>query len=112
MLKCPGLDKRRWQPEDVFNVPCPACQKSVEFFKTDSVRKCPRCHCSVRNPRLDLGCANWARTPEFRIVWDADWLVNLPEELTSEDRKHPADTVERIFRTESGKKKAYELLTK
>ena len=51
-------------------------------------------------------------TPEFRIVWDADWLVNLPEELTSEDRKPPADTVERIFRTGSGKKKAYELLPK
>lgn len=65
MLKCPGLDKLHWKPEDIFNVPCPACQKPVEFFKTDSVRKCPSCHCSVRNPRLDLGCAAWCPHAEL-----------------------------------------------
>jgi endogenous inhibitor of DNA gyrase (YacG/DUF329 family) len=58
-MKCPGQDTRYWKPEDIFNVPCPACGKPVEFFKDDSSRKCPTCGYRFRNPRLDLGCAEW-----------------------------------------------------
>jgi len=57
--RCPGQDTRYWRPEDVFEVPCPACEKPVEFFKTDSVRKCDNCGYRFRNPKLDLGCAEW-----------------------------------------------------
>lgn len=242
MLKCPGQDTRYWKPEDIFDVPCPVCDTGVEFLKTDRRRKCANCGYSFRNPRLELGCAQWCAyaeeclgfvpektpldsergpvvdrlitgmkdqfgndykriahallvlqqaqellreedgdprvvlaaavlhdigiqeaerkygssasqcqeiegpplarrimeetgldeptiqhvcrivgshhsagdidTPEFRILWDSDWLVNLPEELTSEGGKHPADIVEKIFKTSSGKKKAYELFAK
>jgi len=59
VLKCPGLDKRYWRPEDVFNVNCPACGEAVEFFRTDITRKCPSCGQRFRNPKLNLACAEW-----------------------------------------------------
>ncbi len=49
-------------------------------------------------------------TLEFRIVWDADALVNLLETPTSGDGEQRAEIVERMFKTGTGKKKAYELL--
>ena len=58
-MKCPGLDKCFWKSEDIFEVPCPACGKSVEFFKDDVHRKCQNCGYKFKNPRLDLGCAKW-----------------------------------------------------
>jgi predicted RNA-binding Zn-ribbon protein involved in translation (DUF1610 family) len=48
-------------------------------------------------------------TPEFRILWDADWLVNLPDEhpdLAGEELKKK---IEKIFKTGAGKKMAQEL---
>lgn len=59
MSKCPGQDTRYWTPDDVFDVPCPACRHPVEFFKNDAVRKCEKCGHRFPNPRLDLGCAAW-----------------------------------------------------
>ena len=58
-MKCPGQDNRNWKPEDVFEVPCPACGASIEFFKIDTSRRCHRCGYRFKNPRLDLGCAQW-----------------------------------------------------
>ncbi|MFW6132808.1 MAG: HD domain-containing protein [Planctomycetota bacterium] len=44
-------------------------------------------------------------SPEFRIVWDADWLVNLPE--TVPDRGAAMDKrIERIFKTPAGRRLA------
>ena len=48
-------------------------------------------------------------TPEFRIIWDADWLVNIPDEFPGLDREKMRSTIERLFRTETGKKKAYSM---
>lgn len=42
-------------------------------------------------------------TPEFRIIWDADWLVNFPEECPGFVRSRRARAVGRIFRTETGR---------
>ena len=58
-LRCPGQDSRFWRPEDIFEVPCPACEAPVEFFKTDNVRKCENCGHQAPNPKLDVGCAEW-----------------------------------------------------
>jgi len=240
MLKCPGQDTRYWKPDDIFNLPCPVCDTAVEFLKTDSRRTCQNCGYTFRNPRLELGCAQWCAyaeeclgfgpeqalpdneegplteqliaamkgqfdndykriahallvfeyarellraeggdarvviaaallhdvgikeaehkyggdyqerheaegapiarrimaniglgettieqvchivanhhrsdevdTLEFRIVWDADALVNLLETQTNGAGKRPAEIVEKIFKTRTGKKKAYELL--
>ncbi|UCD83607.1 MAG: HD domain-containing protein [Deltaproteobacteria bacterium] len=48
-------------------------------------------------------------TPEFRIVWDADWLVNIPDEFPDADSNELSSKIEKIFKTGSGKKKAYEM---
>jgi len=49
-------------------------------------------------------------TPEFRIVWDADWLVNLPEEHAGADREKLAAIIGRVFKTDTGRKLAEQLL--
>jgi HD superfamily phosphodiesterase len=41
-------------------------------------------------------------TPEFRIIWDADWLVNLPEEFPSATREQVGAIIARVFKTPSG----------
>ena len=43
-------------------------------------------------------------TPEFRIIWDADWLVNIPEEYDLEDKSKLRKLVNNTFKTEYGKK--------
>ena len=58
-MKCPGQDTRYWRPGDVFEVACTSCGRPVEFFKDDLSRKCPECGARFRNPRIDLGCAEW-----------------------------------------------------
>ena len=48
-------------------------------------------------------------TPEFRIVWDADWLVNIPDEHPDADTDVLTRIVEKVFRTQAGERKAREL---
>jgi hypothetical protein len=58
-MRCPGQDTRFWTPDAIFEVPCQACGTSVEFFKTDARRRCPKCGKRIQNPRISLGCARW-----------------------------------------------------
>jgi hypothetical protein len=48
-------------------------------------------------------------TPEFRILWDADWLVNIPDEYPDLKSDELNKKIEKIFKTGAGKKKALEL---
>ena len=61
MPRCPGQDMRYWTPEDIFDVKCPGCDYSIEFWKDEPVRICKQCGREVRNPRIDLGCAKWCK---------------------------------------------------
>jgi len=45
-------------------------------------------------------------SPEFRIIWDADWLVNIPEEHAGASRKTLGELVDRVFRTNKGRELA------
>jgi len=49
-------------------------------------------------------------TLEFRMVWDADWLVNFPElyPAHSLNRAGLEERIDRIFRTPSGRRLARE----
>jgi hypothetical protein len=58
-MKCPGQDTRYWKKEDIFEVRCPVCHTSAEFFKDDVRRRCKKCNSWVPNPKLDLGCIEW-----------------------------------------------------
>ena len=58
---CPGQDMRYWQPEDIFDVSCPYCDNKIEFWKDEPMRICRKCSKEVRNPRIDMGCAEWCK---------------------------------------------------
>ena len=42
-------------------------------------------------------------TPEFRVIWDADWLVNIPDEHAGATRSKLERLIERVFKTEKGR---------
>ena len=42
-------------------------------------------------------------TPEFRIIWDADWLVNLPDEMDISDKEKLKGFIEKVFKTNTGR---------
>ena len=48
-------------------------------------------------------------TLEFRIIWDADWLVNLPDECGKMSKDKLKEFIEKIFKTNKGKQLAKEL---
>lgn len=56
---CPGQDTRFWRPEDIFDVECPQCAGTIEFMKDEATRKCKACKLTVRNPKIDTGCAQY-----------------------------------------------------
>ena len=43
-------------------------------------------------------------TLEFRIIWDADWLVNIPDEYDLNDKLRMKELTAGIFKTETGRK--------
>ena len=53
--------------------------------------------------------ANDIDTIEFRTIWDADWLVNIPDEHPGADRGKLAKLIARIFKTNRGRALAEEL---
>jgi hypothetical protein len=62
--KCPGQDQRYWTPDDIFDVRCPYCGREIEFWKDEPSRVCRGCSREVRNPRIDLACAEWCAEAE------------------------------------------------
>lgn len=48
-------------------------------------------------------------TPEFRVLWDADWLVNFPESFPETPGVDRADRIHQIFRTDTGRQIALSL---
>ncbi|MFP4082312.1 MAG: hypothetical protein ACLFVG_06085 [Candidatus Aminicenantes bacterium] len=63
-MKCPGQDTRQWKPGDIFEINCPSCGTTIEFFKDDIRRRCRKCRKYVPNPRLNLGCVEWCEYAE------------------------------------------------
>ena len=48
-------------------------------------------------------------TPEFRIIWDADWLVNIPDEYDTSGSKSISELIDKVFKTPKGRTIAQEL---
>ncbi|PID40521.1 MAG: phosphohydrolase [Proteobacteria bacterium] len=63
-MKCPGQDTQYWKPGAIYEVSCPECGASVEFFKDDTARKCPECQHRFVNPNMDFGCAAYCQYAE------------------------------------------------
>ena len=51
-------------------------------------------------------------TLEFRIIWDADWLVNIPDDFPNASQEKLKTIVEKIFKTNEGRKIAEALFLK
>jgi hypothetical protein len=48
-------------------------------------------------------------TPEFRVLWDADWLVNIPDEYPGWEPERLRPMIEKVYKTPSGRRLAEEL---
>ncbi|MGI9537219.1 MAG: phosphohydrolase [Desulfocapsaceae bacterium] len=73
-MKCPGQDMQYWTSEAIYEVSCPKCGKSVEFYKDDTTRSCSHCSHRFVNPRMDFGCAAYCKFAE-------QCIGTLPEEF-------------------------------
>ncbi len=85
-MKCPGQDTQFWDKSAVFEVKCPNCGEDVEFFKDDTMRKCPHCGHKFLNPKMDFGCAAYCQYAE-------QCLGNLPPELLAQRKNMLKDRV-------------------
>jgi len=70
--KCPGQDQRYWTPDAIFDVRCPYCGRAIEFWKDEPSRVCRDCAREVRNPRIDLACAEWCAEAEACLGHSVD----------------------------------------
>ncbi|NPA48981.1 MAG: phosphohydrolase [Thermodesulfobacteria bacterium] len=86
-MKCPGQDTRYWKEDAIFEVKCPHCGETVEFFKDDTSRPCPSCGKRLPNPRLDFGCAAYCPYAE-------QCLGSLPPELRERQQAVFKDRIE------------------
>jgi len=116
MAKCPGQDQRFWKPKDIFEVSCPGCGRTVEFFRDEPTVKCRGCGRPVVNSRLDLGCAQWCKQAEQclgaatvrNIKTIRDRLVARMKDVFGQDEKRinhalrVLDYAERINAAEGG----------
>jgi len=51
-------------------------------------------------------------TIEFRVVWDADWLVNIPTDFKDASKKKLQEIIDKAFKTDEGRRIAAELFVK
>jgi hypothetical protein len=45
----------------------------------------------------------------FKIIWDADWLVNLKDEVDINNKEKLKMVIDKIFMTDTGKRIAKEI---
>lgn len=116
MVRCPGQDQRFWKPKDIFEVACPHCGRTVEFFRDEPILKCPGCSGTIVNARLDLGCAAWCQHADQcvgaatmrNIQTIRDKLMARMKEVFGTDEKRinhalrVLEYAERIHATEGG----------
>jgi hypothetical protein len=85
-MKCPGQDPRYWKFDAIFEAECPKCRASVEFFKDETRRKCPKCGHRTLNPNMDFGCAAHCKFAEA-------CFGDLPPELVRQKKEMFKDRV-------------------
>lgn len=75
-MKCPGQDSQYWTDNAIYEVECPKCGVSVEFYKDDTTRKCHNCQHRFVNPKMDFGCAAYCQFAE-------QCIGDLPDEFVA-----------------------------
>lgn len=51
-------------------------------------------------------------TTEFRVIWDADWLVNIPADFPDASEEKLQEIIDKTFKTREGRRLAAELFIK
>jgi DNA-directed RNA polymerase subunit RPC12/RpoP len=96
-MQCPGQDSQYWKDDAIYEVDCPKCGKSVEFYKDDTTRKCNHCQHRFVNPKMDFGCAAYCQFAE-------QCIGDLPEEFVAGQESLLKDKVaveaKRFFKTD------------
>ncbi len=64
-VRCPGQDQRYWKADDIFTMRCPHCKYEIEFWKDEPFRICKGCEKEVKNPKMDMGCAEWCKNADL-----------------------------------------------
>ena len=82
MSKCPGQDTQQWGFDAIYDMDCPNCGNSIEFFKDEVKHRCKSCKEMVFNERIDLGCAKWCPSADSCVGPD-----NVQALQVSEQRK-------------------------
>ncbi|MDY6934073.1 MAG: HD domain-containing protein [Spirochaetota bacterium] len=85
-MRCPGQDSRYWKSEAIFDVKCPQCGSSEEFFKDETTRLCKKCGHKIINNRLDFGCASYCKFAD-------QCLGEIPSELLAHRKELLKDRV-------------------
>ena len=86
-MKCPGQDTQFWTLNDVFEVSCGQCGYLVEFFKNDVNRSCPNCKTLIKNPKLNLGCAQWCAHAKECLGFEPEKIsINQNIDISLADR--------------------------
>ncbi len=85
-MKCPGQDMQFWKAGDIFEVECPHCGRTVEFFKDDTARRCGHCGHRFANPKMDFGCAAYCPYAE-------QCIGDLPPEVAAQQESLLKDKV-------------------
>ncbi len=85
-MKCPGQDSRYWDGTAIFEVKCPKCGSTEEFFKDESTRKCKKCGHRIINPNMDFGCASYCKFAE-------QCIGELPAEILEQKKELLKDRV-------------------
>ncbi|MFH0783356.1 MAG: phosphohydrolase [Pseudomonadota bacterium] len=80
-MKCPGQDMKYWKAGAIFDAPCPKCNKTVEFYKDDTSRKCSNCGHRFVNPKMDFGCASYCPYAERCLGTLPDEFVGVKDNL-------------------------------
>lgn len=99
--RCPGRDLNFFDPDDVFEIICPDCTCSVEFFKNDFKRVCPDCGAVVYNDKFDIGCAKWCPKAGECLGYDVKAMV--AGKVDSSDDGHCISFADFINRSEENK---------
>jgi HD superfamily phosphodiesterase len=96
MQRCPGQDQRFWKLEDIFEVKCPNCGSSVEFFKDEPKLKCGNCDNLINNPRLDLSCAKWCKYGKQCTGQNMDNTATICDKLIEQMKSFFGNDTKRI----------------
>ncbi len=96
-MKCPGQDMKYWKEGAIFDVPCPKCSNTVEFYKDDTSRKCGNCGHRFVNPKMDFGCASYCPYAEQCLGTLPDEFIGVKDNLLKDK---VAVEMKRYFQTD------------